>query len=76
MKEKENRIWKQKVDWIASKGGMALLNTHPDYMQFNGRKMEHEMYSIELFEYFLEYIKQKYPGRYWKALPREITRVL
>ena len=24
-------LWKQKLDWIAQNGGMALLNTHPDY---------------------------------------------
>jgi len=31
-------VWKEKLRWIAEKGGMALLITHPDYMRFNGRK--------------------------------------
>ncbi|MBN1846624.1 MAG: hypothetical protein JW810_13130, partial [Sedimentisphaerales bacterium] len=25
-------VWKAKLDWIAERGGMALLLTHPDYM--------------------------------------------
>jgi len=36
MKEKNINIWKHKLDWVASKGGMAFLNTHPDFMNFNG----------------------------------------
>ena len=30
MREKNIDIWKQKLDWIAKHGGMALVNTHPD----------------------------------------------
>ena len=36
MKEKNINIWKQKLDWIAEHGVMALMNTHPDYMNFDG----------------------------------------
>ena len=36
MKEKNIDIWKQKLDWISEHSGMALLNTHPDYMNFDG----------------------------------------
>ena len=36
LREKTNGIWKTKLDWIAQHGGMALLNTHPDYMRFDG----------------------------------------
>jgi len=32
LKEESIDIWKRKVDWIASRGGMCLLITHPDYM--------------------------------------------
>jgi len=35
--EKTPAIWTQKLDWIAEHGGMALLDTHPDYMSFNGK---------------------------------------
>jgi hypothetical protein len=32
MKEKNIHKWKKKLGWIAECGGMALLNTHPGYM--------------------------------------------
>ena len=32
MKEENIDIWKKKSDWIVENGGMALLITHPDYM--------------------------------------------
>jgi len=34
MEEKTIGIWKKKLDWVAEKGGMALLNSHSDYMRF------------------------------------------
>src|SRR5262249_47846375 len=30
LREPRNDVWKCKLDWVASHGGMALLNTHPD----------------------------------------------
>ena len=44
MKEKNIDIWKQKLDWIAENGGMALVNAHPDYMNFDGGKLGIEEY--------------------------------
>ena len=35
MKEQNIEIWKNKLNWITEKGGMVLVNTHPDYMNFN-----------------------------------------
>ncbi len=34
LRESTNAIWKRKLAWIAERGGMALLDTHPDYMAF------------------------------------------
>lgn len=31
LQERTIAIWKQKIDWIAQHGGMAMLNVHPDY---------------------------------------------
>ncbi len=71
--EKDNRIWREKLDWIAEKGGMALLDTHPDYMHFGkGRKTVQE-YPIELYMDFLEYVKSRYQDAYWNPLPRELA---
>lgn len=74
MKETSIDIWKQKLDWIAEKGGMALLNSHPDYMNYCGRKLTIEEYPTKYYEEFLNYIKSNYAGQYWHALPKDIAR--
>jgi len=74
MKERNINIWKQKLDWIVEKGGMALMNTHPDYMNFDGEKSGIEEYPASYYKDFLEYIKSKYDGQYWHVLPKEIVR--
>ena len=73
MQEKGIEIWKKKLDWIAEKGGMALLITHPDYMNFDGTNLGNEEYPVEYYIEFLEYIKTKYEGQYWHALPRDMA---
>jgi hypothetical protein len=72
-REKTNQIWKTKLDWIAENNGMALFNTHPDYMNFNHRPNMPEEYSIRIYSDFLEFIKQKYNDQYWNALPSEVA---
>ena len=72
LKEKNTSIWKQKLDWIAQKGGLALLDTHPDYMALPGKEPSHEEYPADIYEGFLDYTKTQYSGRYWQGLPREI----
>ena len=67
-------IWKNKLDWIAEHGGMALLITHPDYMNFNNTKLGIEEYSAEHYQQLLEYIKSKYDGQYWHVLPKDMAR--
>lgn len=67
-------IWKKKLDWIVSQGGMVLLNTHPDYMAFQGDKRSIEEYPAEYYRDFLNHVKEKYEGKYWHALPRDIAR--
>jgi peptidoglycan/xylan/chitin deacetylase (PgdA/CDA1 family) len=54
MKEPGIHIWKRKLDWIAEKGGMALINTHPDYMNFKRNKMTIEEYPVRHYSNFLE----------------------
>lgn len=73
MKEKTIDIWKKKLDWIHEKGGMALLNTHPDYINFDGTRCAYEEYPVRLYAEFLEYVKIKYKGQFWHVLPREIS---
>ena len=73
LRERDISIWKCKVDWVAEHGGMVLVNTHPDYMCFDGREQRDE-YPVSFYEELLRYVKTKYEGSYWSALPREVAR--
>ena len=73
LKEKSIDIWTRKLDWIASKGGMALLNTHPDYMNFGRQKITKEEYPAVFYERFLRHVNETYHDQYWHALPREVA---
>lgn len=65
-------LWKKKLDWVASHGGMALVNVHPDYMSFDGKPHFSE-YPVELYEQLLRYVTSSYGDRCWYALPREVA---
>lgn len=66
-------IWKEKLAWIASRGGMALMLTHPDYMTFDGLRPGSEEYPAAFYREFLEHVRTVYGGCYWHALPREVA---
>ena len=51
--ETSPRIWLEKLDFLAGHGGMALVNTHPDYL-CRGR--------LALYEEFLDELGRR-PGR-------------
>jgi hypothetical protein len=72
--EKDIKIWKEKVDWIAEQGGMAYLNTHPDYMNFHKATCSLEEYPVRFYSDFLQYVRTRYSGRYWHPLPRDLAR--
>jgi peptidoglycan/xylan/chitin deacetylase (PgdA/CDA1 family) len=74
MREKNIDIWKKKVAWIAQKGGMALINVHPDYMKFDGSKPGLEEYPAKYYRELLEYVKDNYHGQYWHVLPKDIAK--
>ena len=65
-------IWKRKLDWVAEKGGMALVLTHPDYMDF-GNKPALDEYPATHYRDFLEYVQEKFKGQFWHPLPREVA---
>jgi glycosyltransferase involved in cell wall biosynthesis len=73
LREPNIDIWKRKLDWIASHGGMALLNTHPDYMWFDGNPKGRDEFPVSFYTEFLRYVREKYEGQYWAALPREVS---
>jgi glycosyltransferase involved in cell wall biosynthesis len=71
--EKSPSIWTKKLEWIASQGGMALVNVHPDYINFApGTKAPHK-YDAGIYSSFLSHIAEAYSGRYWNPLPRDLA---
>ena len=72
LRQKTNEIWKQKLDWIAQHGGMALLDTHPDYMRFTGSG-DFKEFPATLYRDFLQHVKARHDGQFWHALPREVA---
>ncbi len=73
LRERSIDIWKRKVDWIAERGGMMLLNTHPDYMALGGKPSSSWEYPAAFYKEFLDYVRSKYESEYWHALPREVA---
>ena len=57
------RLWLDKVDFIERWHGMALVNTHPDYLR--------EPSYLAIYEEFLNTMKER--GNYWHALPRNVA---
>jgi glycosyltransferase involved in cell wall biosynthesis len=74
LREPSIELWKRKLDWIVERGGMALINTHPDYMSFDRSQKSADEYDVAFYEEFLAYVREKYEGQFWSALPREVAR--
>jgi hypothetical protein len=73
LKEKTINVWLKKLEWIVSQGGMALLNVHPDYINFKGKDIPSE-FSAELYESFLKHVMNRYRESCWFALPRDVAK--
>jgi hypothetical protein len=70
--DKDCSIWKEKLKWIAEKGGMATVIIHPDYINFDSvKKNRVDEYSIDIYSEFLNYINSEYNNRFWNPLPVE-----
>jgi peptidoglycan/xylan/chitin deacetylase (PgdA/CDA1 family) len=74
LRQKNILMWTKKLDWIAEKGGMALINTHPDYMNFRDGSCDSEEYPAAYYSDFLDYVLSSYAGEFWLALPRDMAR--
>ena len=61
--ETSPRIWVDKLAYVARQQGMALINTHPDYLCREGR--------LALYEEFLDDLVRR--AGYWHALPRDVA---
>jgi peptidoglycan/xylan/chitin deacetylase (PgdA/CDA1 family) len=63
--EQDDRIWKDKLDYIVGHQGMALMLTHPDYLT--------QPQESDIYFRFLEHVKTK-SDTMWHATPREVAR--
>ncbi len=62
--ETSPRLWLQKVDFIEKYRGMALLNSHPDFLK--------SPTNWHVYYDFLQEMKER--SNYWQVLPGEISR--
>ena len=70
MREKNIDIWKQKLGWIVENGGMAPVNTHPDYMNFGEADPGEIRYARHLreFHWVKKMVIEEYPAEYYREL--------
>ncbi len=66
-------IWIRKLRWIAERGGMALINVHPDYMHFAGETGTSRTFPVEHYTNFLSHLKATYQGAYWHSRPVDLA---
>lgn len=73
LKEPDAGIWKRKVDWIAERGGMVLINVHPDYLHHAGTGAPNAPTVLECYADLLSHLTRKYNGAFWHVLPRKMA---
>ena len=61
--ETSPRIWIEKIEFLRGIAGMALLVTHPDYLDTPGR--------LDVYRRLLEHLAEQHD--IWHALPREVS---
>ncbi len=74
LREKTTAIWKKKLDWIARRGGMALVNVHPDYLRLGGEAASASTFPASYYTELLDYVRKHYGDAYWQPLPRDVAR--
>ncbi len=62
--ETTNRIWREKLQFIQRHHGMALMLTHPDYLDSPSR--------LAIYRDFLLWLRDH--SSHWHVLPRDISR--
>jgi hypothetical protein len=73
-RERTPALWWRKLDWIAQHGGMALVNVHPDYLQFPDQPATARTFPVDHYTALLRHVRDRHAGRYWHALPREVAQ--
>ena len=73
LQEPSPTIWLRKLDWIADRGGMALVNVHPDYVRLEGEAPSARTYPLACYTSLLGHIRDRHGETAWHALPREVA---
>lgn len=63
LRQPDERAWVQKANFLRAQGGLALLDTHPDYLA--------DQQIMAAYERFLE--RFAHDDRAWRALPAEVS---
>ena len=71
--ERSADIWRRKLDWIATHGGMAFVNVHPDYVGFGAGPESPHTYPLQHYVDLLAHVRRHDP-KVWHALPRDVAR--
>lgn len=67
-------VWRRKLEWIVSKGGMALVIVHPDYTNFGTGTEGRCEFPARLYGEFLQLVSREFSSRFWHALPRDVAQ--
>lgn len=73
LQEKTPDLWLRKLDWLAAHGGMALVNVHPDYINFGPGPERRREYPSAAYAGLLRHVNEKYAGQFWNPLPRDLA---
>ena len=73
LQERTNEIWRKKLDWVAGRGGMVLLNVHPDYLPIQGDARSSPLTVRDHYIDLLKYLSKTYGQSYWHVLPRDMA---
>jgi hypothetical protein len=74
LQHKDTHAWKDKLEWIAERGGLVLFIVHPDYMNWGDERRKVDEYPFEIYREFLCHVTERYRGIFWNALPRDVAR--
>jgi glycosyltransferase involved in cell wall biosynthesis len=73
LKETSPDIWLRKLDWVAERGGMALINVHPDYVCMDGEQLSRRTFPVANYRQLLDRVRQRYGESCWRPLPGELA---
>lgn len=72
LEEADASIWEDKTDWLIERGGMVLVNVHPDYMHFSGGG-NGMTFPADRYERLLRKIREGHADDAWHVLPRDVA---